>query len=78
MSEPSAQLAYVSRKGQTVKVWPGTKLHRRVDASPSWRLLDPTPTRPELRHAGGGWYEIVREGQVVDKVRGREAAEAQL
>ena len=75
----TSQLAYVSRKGQTVKVWPGTKLHQRVDASPSWRLLDPTPAGPsEVRHAGGGWYEIVRGGHVVDKVRGREAAEAKL
>lgn len=29
-----------------------------------------------VRPAGGGWHEVVVDGEVVDKIRGRDAAEA--
>lgn len=32
----------------------------------------------EVRPKGGGWYELVRDGEVMDKVQGREKAEARV
>lgn len=44
-----------------------------VDEAP-----DPSQDDRELRHTGGGWYELVVDGEVVDKVRGRDEAEQAL
>lgn len=45
-------------------------------------VVNSEPKTPEsetvtdgVRAAGGGWYEVVKGGEVVDKVRGKEAAE---
>ena len=32
----------------------------------------------EVRHTGGPWFEVVVDGETVDKVNGRDAAEARL
>ena len=32
----------------------------------------------EVRHSGGPWFEVVVAGETVDKVNGRDAAEARL
>ena len=44
---------------------------------------DPDPaatTEPvnEVRHSGGPWFEVVVAGETVDKIQGRDAAEARL
>lgn len=42
------------------------------------KLRSPGASGAALRSIGGGWYEIVRDGVVVEKVQGRESAEAAL
>jgi hypothetical protein len=41
---------------------------------------EPEPDEPtnEIRHSGGPWFEVIVDGETVDKVNGREAAEARL
>lgn len=44
-------------------------------------VVEPSVEAPDaasINAAGGGWYEIVVDGKVVDKVRGEEAAQARL
>ena len=38
---------------------------------------DPEPVN-EVRHSGGPWFEVVVAGETVDKVNGKDAAEARL
>ena len=38
---------------------------------------EPEPVN-EVRHTGGPWFEVIVDGETVDKVNGRDAAEARL
>ncbi len=51
---------------------------RAADLFSKYAALDPedqADKATELRHSGGGWYDIVVRGVPVDRVRGRESAE---
>lgn len=66
---------YLNRRtGKTVTVDPASASAKRLERLSIWEALD-GPVRT-FEHSGGGWYEILEGGEVVDKVRGREAAEA--
>lgn len=55
----------------------------RMDASKRWERADSVPAEAAndepkadgVHNVGGGWHEVVIGGEVVDKVRGAEAAQ---
>ena len=48
-------------------------VHERYEGDASGAA---SPDAVTIEHTGGGWYEIRRGGDVLEKVRGQEAAEA--
>lgn len=53
------------------------------DPAPKDRPRPPQPpegdrSSNEVRHAGGPWFDVYVAGEPVDKVQGRDAAEARL
>lgn len=40
--------------------------------------LDEIPSETKLHSVGGGWWDVVVEGQVMDRVQGEDAAAARL
>lgn len=49
-----------------------------IDQEPGTEMIPATAESPvvSVRPSGGGWYEVLVDGEVVDKVRGEAAAQA--
>lgn len=75
--EETAPNEYVGRKSAMHQ----RRTIQRMDDSRTWQRAEsvkssaePTPRTDGVHPAGGGWYEVVVAGEVVDKVRGSESA----